>query len=79
MPIIYTDELARFDGIASVEEAELLLEWVQTHPHGAADLAACTHLHAADLQVLMAGAVRIAAWPTDDTLRSWLGCALTPT
>lgn len=79
MPIIYTGQLARFEGIASVEDAEGLLEWRQAHPDGAADLSDCVHLHAATLQVLMASAVPVVAWPGDASLRSWLGCALLPT
>ncbi|WP_426112890.1 hypothetical protein [Massilia sp. PWRC2] len=79
MAITYTDDLARFDDVVSVEEAEGLLQWLQEHPHGRADLSACTHLHAADLQVLMAGAVAVLAWPRDAILRSWLCCALAPT
>lgn len=79
MAITYTDQLAAFDGVVSVEEAEGLLQWRQAHPHGSVDLAACSHLHAADLQVLMAGAVNIVAWPRDDTLRGWLHSALAPT
>lgn len=79
MAITYTDALAVFDDVVSVEEAEGLLQWLQDHAGGSADLSACTHLHAADLQVLMASAVSVHAWPRDATLRSWLSCALAPT
>lgn len=78
MAISYTSTLATFEGVVSVEEAEGLLQWRQAHPLGAADLGACTHLHAADLQVLIAGAVSVQAWPADATLCGWLRSVLAP-
>ncbi len=62
--------------LLTVEDAELLLEWLLKHPRGRLDLAACTHLHAANLQVLMAAQPQIAAWPRDATLAAWLQTAL---
>lgn len=76
MPIHYKKNLAVFDGIVSVEEAEELLQWRQKNPKGKADLAGCTHLHAANLQVLMATRMAVAAWPQDNNLKTWLTSAL---
>ena len=78
MPIDYKKNQALFRDIASVEEAEGLLEWLQNKPAAKVDLAACTHLHPANLQVLMAAKSRITAWPTDANLRAWLETALKP-
>lgn len=76
MPITYLKNVALFDATVGVEEAETLLAWLQTHPRGKADFAACTHLHAAPLQVLMAARPAVAAWPDDADLNAWLATAL---
>jgi hypothetical protein len=76
MPIEYKKTLAVFREIVSVDEAEGLLEWLQGKPSAKVNLAACTHLHPANLQVMMAVKVRIIAWPDDADLRAWLETAL---
>jgi len=76
MPIEYKKNQVVFINIASVDEAEGLLEWLQNKPSAKVDLSACTHLHPANLQVLMAAKIRIAAWPKDVNLRTWLETAL---
>lgn len=76
MPIDYKKNQAVFRDIATVEEAEGLLEWLQNKPAAKVDLGACTHLHPANLQVLMAANGRIAVWPNDANLRAWLETAL---
>lgn len=76
MPITYKKNLAVFEAAVSVDDAEELLQWIQQHPRGRLDAAACTHLHAAILQVLMACGMRLAAWPRDGDLRTWLAAAL---
>jgi hypothetical protein len=72
MPIEFKKNRAIFRDEASVEEAEGLLEWLQTRPAAKADLSACTHIHTANLQVLMAAKSAISSWPKDPELRSWL-------
>jgi hypothetical protein len=76
MPIEYKKNQALFRDIVSVEEAEGLLEWLQNKPAAKVDLGVCTHLHPANLQVLMAANRRIAVWPNDANLRAWLETAL---
>ena len=76
MAITYKKNIAVFEGAVSVEEAEDFLAWVQKTPKARADFFACTHLHAADLQVLMAAKLPVAAWPQDDDLKVWLHSAL---
>jgi hypothetical protein len=76
MAITYAEDSAVFDGTVNIEEAETLLEWVQQQPAGSVDLVGCTHLHAANLQVLMAAQLRVAAWPRDENLKTWLEAAL---
>jgi hypothetical protein len=72
MAIEYQKRTAQFLDTVGVEEADALLEWLQKQPKGRIDLSACTHLHAANLQVLMAAKAVIGAWPKDANLRVWL-------
>ena len=76
MAITYEGNAAHFADTVGVEEAEVLLAWLQQHPRPTLDLEACTHLHAAQLQVLMAARIPIATWPHDAALTAWLKSAL---
>lgn len=76
MGIQYDKKIAKLTGFIGVEEAESLLEWLQSNPKGKIDLSRCEHLNAANLQVLMAAAPQISAWPTDVVLARWLRQAL---
>jgi hypothetical protein len=76
MPIEYKKTRAVFREVVSVEEAEGLLEWLQTRPAAKADLSACSHLHTANLQVLMTAKTGISSWPKNAELRAWLEPAL---
>jgi hypothetical protein len=72
MAIEYKKSLAVFTEFVGVEEAENLLQWLLKNPKGKINLAACEHIHAANLQVLMAVKPIIAAWPADEDLQRWL-------
>ena len=76
MPIEFKRNRAIFRDEVSVEEAEGLLEWLQKRPAAKADLSACSHLHTANLQVLMTAKTGISSWPKNDELRAWLEPAL---
>jgi len=78
MPIEFKKTRAVFRDVVSVEEAEGLLEWLQTRPTAKVDLSACSHLHTANLQVLMVAKTAISSWPKDAELRAWLEPALKP-
>ncbi len=78
MAIKYKRNSAVFEGTVGVEEAEGLLAWIQKHPKGTLDLESCTHVHAAQLQVLMAARIGIAHWPQDEVFGTWLKSALNP-
>ena len=67
---------ATLTDFVTVEDAEGLLAWLQSHPKGTLDLSRCEHLHAANLQVLMAAHPTIAIWPLDASLANWLRQAL---
>ena len=77
MTIVYKKSMAVFDGAISVEDAEDLLQWVQKHPKGKGDFSECTHIHLANLQVLMAARMKVAVWPHDANLKIWLATTLT--
>lgn len=72
MAIEYKKSLAVFTEFVGVEEAENLLQWLLKNPKGKINLASCEHIHAANLQVLMAIKPLVAAWPADEDLQRWL-------
>ena len=76
MPIEFKKSRAILRDEVSVEEAEGLLEWLLTRPTARADLSACSHLHTANLQVLMTAKPGISSWPKNAELRAWLEPAL---
>ena len=72
MPIEFKKNRALFRDEVSVEEAEGLLEWLQKRPTAKVDLSACSHMHTADLQVLMTAKAHISGWPKNAELCAWL-------
>ena len=76
MGLEFRKKMVVLSAVVGVEDAERLLEWLQNKPSAKVDLSACTHLHPANIQVLMAADVRVAAWPTDVTLADWLKSVL---
>lgn len=78
MAILYKKNSAVFSEVADGEEAEALLEWLHKHPKAKIDLAACSHLHPANLQVLMAARCYIHKAPSDPELKAWIDSALKP-
>ncbi|HIJ94370.1 MAG TPA: hypothetical protein HPP94_01240 [Desulfuromonadales bacterium] len=78
MPIDYKKNQVLFREIVGVEEAEGLLEFLHKRPAAKIDFGGCTHLHPANLQVLMAAKIRIAVWPKDANMCFWLKSALQP-
>lgn len=72
MPLDLSGNVARFADVCTVEEALDLLEWARQNTPPRVDLGACTHLHTALLQVLMASDARIVAPPEDPFLKQWI-------
>jgi len=75
MGITYKKNLAVFTDVVTGDDAEALLEWLINNPRGKIDLAACTHLHTANLQVLLAANSSIIALPNDPSLLVWINSA----
>lgn len=76
MSIEYRKKEVLLREVVSVDDAEALLEYLQKKPAARVDLSACTHVHPANLQVLLAAKTRVAHWPTDADLRAWLESVL---
>ena len=76
MGLEFRRKVALLSDAVGVEDAEKLLEWLQGKPAAKVDLSACTHLHPANIQVLMAARAPICAWPSDAALADWLKPAL---
>lgn len=74
--IRYADSCAHFEEVVGIEEASGLLEWLQSQPQATLDLSACSHMHAANLQVLLVKRPRIVALPSAPNLNAWLTAAL---
>jgi hypothetical protein len=72
MPIRYEGGIARLEGDATVEEALELADWLHGREGAAVDLAACTHLHTAILQTLLALRPPVAGPPADPFLARWV-------
>ncbi len=67
MTIHRTDQAIVLDGVCPVEDAELLMQELQSGPD-LIDWSGCTHLHTACLQVLLAAGLPVRGTPTNPTL-----------
>jgi len=72
MPIRFDGAVARFEGACTVEEALPLSEWLAATADARLDLAGCTELHTAVLQVLMSARRPVEAGPADAFLSRWV-------
>ena len=76
MGIRYRNKAIELSDVLRIDDAEELLALLQKHPAAKIELQACTHVHAACLQVLMAARPGIHAWPQKTRLAHWLQTAL---
>ncbi|WP_462383724.1 hypothetical protein [Pseudomonas sp. Marseille-QA0892] len=76
MSLTFKRDIAYLTDQVTVEDAETLLEWLIRHPGGKVNLKNLDHLHAANLQVLMATRPKVTVWPLNEDIRAWLGAAL---
>jgi hypothetical protein len=68
----FHDDRVALIGVCAAEEALELVDWLCRVERPTADLSACTNLHAAILQTLLAYQPVIAAPPTDPFLVRWI-------
>lgn len=73
MPVRFDSDLARFEAACTVEDALPLAEWLEAAAAPRVDLSACTELHTALLQLLLAARPALAAAPADVFLARWVG------
>lgn len=78
MSLTFKRDVAHLSDQVTVEDAETLLEWLAGHPAGKVNLKNLEHLHAANLQVLMATRPKVTVWPINPDIRAWLDAALRP-
>ena len=78
MSLTFKRDVAHLSDQVTVEDAETLLQWLAAHPAGKVNLKNLEHLHAANLQVLMASRPKVTVWPTNTDIRAWLEAALHP-
>lgn len=76
MTIDVINDVLTVHGSLSVEDAERLQTLLLEQSCRVLDLAACEHMHAACLQVLLAAHCSLAQPPTDPVLAAWLSSAL---
>lgn len=72
MPIEYKKTKATFVELVGIDETEGLLAWATASTQGRVDLAACSHVHPAVLQVILTTGLRVSAWPRETDLKQWL-------
>lgn len=77
MPLVFTETQVRFEDVCTVEDALPLLDFLKGSAAPEIDLSACTHLHTALLQLLLAARPRLATPPADPTLARWVAPLLT--
>jgi hypothetical protein len=73
MPVVFTATTARFEDVCTVEEGLPLCEFLKSGEALQVDLAACSFLHTALLQLLLAARPILASPPTDPYLARWVG------
>jgi len=73
---MYRDNLAVFEDLVGIEEADELLKWTEKCREGSIDLSKCTHMHTAIVQLLMVSGNPIRAWPAQHPFAQWLKSAL---
>ena len=76
MPIRYDADLAHFEAACTAEDALPLAEWLEATAAPRVDLSACTELHTALLQLLMAARPVVVTGPEEAFLGRWLGSVL---
>jgi hypothetical protein len=77
MPIRYLKTHAALEGIVTVEDAEALAPWLQTHKNPKVHLGLCEHMHTAVLQALVYWKPLVVHNAKDPLLASLLASHLT--
>jgi hypothetical protein len=65
-------DVATLTGVVRVDDAEPLAQWLRETEQPKVELAACTHLHTAALQALLAARVELVSAPVEPFLARWI-------
>ena len=77
MPIRCVDDTVFLEGVCAVEDAEIVLEHLQSGAR-VIDWSDCTHLHSACFQVMLAARPPMRGVPRNPELARWLAPILHP-
>ena len=72
MPFIIAGDIALFEAVSAAEDATELADWLENQAQAKVDLHACTHLHAAVFQTLLAYRPSVIAASVDPFLSQWI-------
>jgi hypothetical protein len=72
MSVVLKDGTVYLEGPCRVEDAEPLLTLLRSGDAGEVDIARAAHLHAAVIQILLVFRPRIARFPADGFLKTWI-------
>jgi hypothetical protein len=72
MSVVLTGNTIVLSGHCGVEEAEMLVSLIQTHPTAIVDLSESSHLHSALWQALLLMAPPVSGEPADPFAREWV-------
>jgi len=72
VPLVFEKNTVRFVDTCTVDEALDLQEWLGVAETPRVDLSACTHLHTALFQILLAVRPRLSGSPADPFLARWV-------
>ncbi len=78
MPLEFRPSEVRLVDTCGAEDALELVDWLSKEERPAVDLAACTNMHPALLQTLLAFKPAISAGPTDPFITQWILPLLAP-
>jgi hypothetical protein len=82
VPLKFGSRTAVLTGTVTIEESESLAAWLRgrgtVKTPARVHLGACTQLHTAALQVLLAARIQISVPPSDPFLREWIAPLLNP-
>ena len=78
MALTLSRGVATLTGVVTVEDAEPLAQWLRETPAAKVRLAACTNLHTAALQALLAARPAVVSSPADPFLARWVAPLLLP-
>lgn len=78
MSVTMARNVATLSGVIRVDDAEPLARWLRETPRPRVRLAACTHLHAAALQALLAARPAVVSEPVEPFLARWVAPLLRP-